>query len=116
MTTPRRAPVLDRLLAVPVRERTAPDILGHSRLEETGETAKVWAARRQLRASDTLVGEPNATIARHRAVFIVRAPTTLKHLSVFDADGLRWTVRGTAELGRMRYIELYCESNGPLAS
>lgn len=120
MTTP----VLDRLITrlVPVLEDEDERGVGDYPFSPTVPLVtpeamytrqKLWAARRDLRARDSLRVNEEYTADISSRVYIVRWSASWRSGDQLEGeDGMRCRVVGIAEMGRRQHTELLCEVTG----
>ena len=109
MTTSRdSAPVLDRLLTRIIPGPSAGlDPLGQPLAPTTSTMLTVWCARRDFTSRDQLNIGDGSNFELTDTRIIVRAEGPAWEVNdTFSMEGERYTVRGVAQLGRSRHLEL----------
>ena len=105
MTTRR----LDRIVELQARLITR-DSFG-SEVERWSEIDKVWANVNQTGTSEDFENDANRNVALRNSIIRIRWRDDVQETSRVVYDGFPWDIKGIAELGYRRELELYCQTD-----
>ena len=101
---------LDRIVELQSRTVTRDPIYG-SEIVSWSEIDKVWANVHQTGVSENFENDANRKIALRNSTFRIRWRDDVQETSRVVYDGFPWDIKGIAELGRRRELELICQTD-----
>ena len=101
------SPVLDRRVTL-VGKRETGDRGDWNQLETEDVEIEVWASRRDVTASERVVGRSDTILSLRDTRFIIRFRADVDASWRVTHDGLAFRVEGLREINRRRYLELFC--------
>ena len=101
--------VLDRIVELQER-RVTRDNFG-SEVVSWSEIEKVWANVKQTGTSEDFENNADRDVALRNATIRIRWRSDLQETSRVVYDGFPWDIKGIAEVGRRRELELLCQTD-----
>ena len=102
-------PVLDRIVELQERRVTRDDF--GSEVVSWSEIDKVWANVKQTGTSEDFENDANRAVALRNATIRIRWRGDVQETSRVVYDGFPWDIKGIAELGYRRELELICQTD-----
>ena len=106
---PSLMPVLDRIVELQSRTVTRDSFGGE--IESWSEIDKVWAAVNQTGVSENFQNDASRKVALRNSTIRIRWRGDVQETSRVVFDGFPWDIKGIAELGRRRELELICQTD-----
>ena len=109
-------PVLDRIVELQSLRETRDRFGGV--VESWREIEKVWASVRQTGTSENFQNDADRAIALRNATMRIRWREDVQETGRVVYDGLPWDIKGIAEVGFRRELDLICQTDvdrGPVA-
>ena len=100
---------LDRIVELQER-RVTRDTFG-SEVVSWAEIEKVWAHVNQTGTSEDFENDANRAVALRNATIRIRWRSDVQETSRVVYDGFPWDIKGIAEVGRRRELELLCQTD-----
>ena len=101
--------MLDRIVELQARRVTS-DSFG-SEIEGWSEIDKVWAKVNQTGVSENFENESNRAVALRNSTIRIRWRDDVQETSRVVYDGFPWDIKGIAEIGYRRELELFCQTD-----
>ena len=102
-------PVMDRIVELQERSVTR-DPFG-SQVVSWSEIEKVWAHVNQTGTSEDFENDADRDVALRNATIRVRWRDDVQETGRVVYDGLPWDIKGIAEIGYRRELELHCQTD-----
>ena len=102
-------PVMDRIVELQAR-RVTRDSFG-SEVVSWSEIEKVWANVKQTGTSEDFENDAGRAVALRNATIRIRWRGDVQETSRVVYDGFPWDIKGIAELGYRRELELICQTD-----
>ena len=100
---------LDRIVELQERRVTRDSFGGE--IESWSEIDKVWANVDQTGVSENFQNDASRKVALRNSTFRIRWRNDVQETSRVVYDGFPWDIKGIAELGRRRELELICQTD-----
>ena len=100
---------LDRIVELQAR-RVTRDSFG-SEIERWSEIDKVWANVNQTGTSERFENESNRNVALRNSTIRIRWRDDVQETSRVVYDALPWDIKGIAQIGHRRELELFCQTD-----